>query len=187
MANASYTRAKTRAVLGLAAMVLCGSAQAVHAAPPATPPATTSSECPAPAADTGRFLDARAFTVQTPRGALSLVPVTDEPSRQRGLMCVVRIPPGRGMIFVFPPPQREQNFWMKNTLVPLDMVFVGSDGVVRDVAADVPATPRGTADGDVARREGLGEYVIELGAGVAAGLGIERGTKLALPTLSARP
>ena len=100
-------------------------------------------------------------------------------------MCVVRIPPDKGMLFVFAPPESVQGFWMKNTLVPLDMVFVTASGTVSSIAPNVPATPEGTADDAVARREGLGQFVIELGAGEAARHGIVAGTKLTLPALSA--
>jgi uncharacterized membrane protein (UPF0127 family) len=163
-------------------VVLAVSAQA----PVPTPPATMSDECPAPANATAHFLAAAAFAVRAPRGELSLVPVDDEPARERGLMCVVRIPPGKGMIFVFVPPDRPQAFWMKNTLVALDMVFVTAAGRVTSVAADVPATRNGTPDDAVARRGGFGRFVIELGAGDAARHGVVRGTKLALPALTAQ-
>jgi len=102
-------------------------------------------------------------------------------------MCVVRVPRGKGMIFVFAPPERVQGFWMKNTLVALDMVFLTAAGTVTTVAANIPPTPRGTPDEDVARREGFGQFVIEIGAGDAARHGIVRGTKLALPALTAQP
>ncbi len=142
-----------------------------------TPPPTSSSDCPTPAGDTHAFLGAAAYAVGAPRGELSLVPVTTEAKRARGLMCVVRVPAGRGMLFVFAPPDRVQAFWMKNTLVPLDMLFVTAGGVVTAVAANVPATPKGTPDAAVARRQGLGQFVIELGAGDAARHRIARGTK----------
>jgi uncharacterized membrane protein (UPF0127 family) len=75
---------------------------------------------------------------------------------------------------------------MKNTLVPLDMLFVHGDGTVDSVAANVPATPNGTPDDKIARRGGIGQFVIELGAGDAARLGITSGTKLVLPPLQAK-
>ncbi len=150
-----------------------------------TPPATTSSDCPATEADTHRFLVAPAVRVRAPAGELSLVAVNREATRERGLMCVVRIPPGKGMLFVFAPPDRDQGFWMKNTLVALDMVFVTAGGIVNSVAADIPPTPNGTPDIAVARRQGFGQYVIELGSGEAARHGIVRGTKLVLPALTA--
>jgi len=171
----------------LAGVIAALTAQAPQARPDSapTPPATSSSECPRPAIDTRKFLTADALSVRAPRGELALVPVTQAASRERGLMCVVRVPPGRGMLFAFAPPERKQDFWMKNTLVPLDMVFVTAAGSVTTVAADVPATPRGTPDTEVARRAGLGTFVIELAAGDAARHGIVPGTKLALPTLTA--
>ena len=168
-------------VLGAAFFAL--SAQAPQPVP--TPPATSSADCPLPEADTHKFLSSAAIDVAAPRGRLALVPVTTEAARERGLMCVVRVPLDRGMIFVFAPPERPQGFWMKNTLVSLDMVFVTSAGIVSTVAANVPATQRGTADNAVARRAGLAQYVIELAAGDAARHGIVHGTKLALPTLTA--
>ncbi len=182
----------------LPAIVLFATMQAPLAAPataspPATPapapaPATptSSDECPNVAVDTGKFLNGKTITVATPRSAMKLVVVNDDATRERGLMCVVRIPHGRGMIFVFPPPDALQPFWMKNTLVPLDMVWVRGDGVVSDIAENVPATPRGTPDDQVARAQGTGRFVIELGAFDAARLGILKGTKLTLPALQAK-
>ncbi len=151
----------------------------------ATPPPTSSADCITTTIDTAAFLKAPAIAVRAPRGELALVEVNQNATRERGLMCVVRVPPGRGMIFVFAPPQHEQEFWMKNTLVELDMIFVTADGIVTAVASDVPATPRDTPEDQVARRHGLATYVIELGAGDAARHGIVRGTKLALPALTA--
>lgn len=152
-------------------------------APAQTPPPTTSDECPAVAVDTNAFLANPTIAVRTPRGPLALVVVSDAAALERGLMCVVRIPHGRGMLFLFPPGDVLQSFWMKNTLVPLDMIFVQGDGVVSTVAVNVPATPHGTPDSQVARAQGLGRYVIELGAGDAARFGIVTGTKLHIPKL----
>jgi len=152
----------------------------------ATPPPTSSDECPNVAVDTDKFLNGATVTVRAPRGAMKLVVVNDDPSRERGLMCVVRVPHARGMLFVFAPPDADQGFWMKNTLVPLDMVFVRGDGVVSNVAVNVPATPRGTPDDRVARASGMGRFVIELGAFDAARLGIVKGTTLPVPPLEAK-
>lgn len=172
----------------LSACALLGTmAQSPAPASAPTPPATTSAECPSPARDTRRFLAAAGIAVHAPRGHLSLVPVASEQTRERGLMCVVRIPSGRGMLFVFDPPDRMQGFWMKNTLVALDMVFVTAAGTVTSVAADVPPTPNGTPDIAVGRRQGRGRFVIELGAGDAARHGIVAGTKLPFPAFTAQP
>ena len=78
------------------------------------------------------------------------------------------VPPHTGMIFVF-DTRRPVAFWMKNTLVPLDMIFVAADGTVRRVFANVPVLHADTAGrtrfrAKAARRK----YVIELHAGEAA-------------------
>jgi uncharacterized membrane protein (UPF0127 family) len=83
------------------------------------------------------------------------------------------------MIFVF-QQTAAQEFWMKNTLIPLDMVFVRANGRVDSVAANVPSTTTDTADLDIPWRYGTGSYVIELAAGEAAKAGIVRGTQLDL-------
>ncbi len=155
------------------------------ALPGATPAPTQSTECPATAHDTALFAAMPSFTVNAPRGTLALSVALNTESRERGLMCVTALPPGRGMIFVFPGGNDMQSFWMKNTLVQLDMLFVDADGTVTSVAAHVPATPLGTSDAHVARRQGTGKFVIELGGGDAARHHIVKGTKLALPPLRA--
>jgi uncharacterized membrane protein (UPF0127 family) len=119
------------------------------------------------------------------RGAakpLALAVASDERTRELGLMCVTRLRPQHGMIFVF-DDDSVQEFWMKNTLVPLDMVWVASDGTVTHVAANVPASTRDTPDESVARRRGEGRYVIELPGGEAAIDGIRTGVTFSLPTL----
>ncbi len=116
---------------------------------------------------------------------LVLAVAADERSRELGLMCVTRLKPHSGMIFVFSAPD-VQEFWMKNTLVPLDMVWVAPDGMVTSVAAHVPASTRTTPDDAVARRRGEGLYVIELADGEAAADGVVVGAKLSLPKLVSR-
>ncbi|HTV73584.1 MAG TPA: DUF192 domain-containing protein [Candidatus Acidoferrales bacterium] len=127
----------------------------------------------------------RLYDVATPRGVLALYTATDEAQREYGLMYQTRLPAHSGMIFKFPDGDLVRVFWMKNTLIPLDMVFVKADGVVSSVAADVPATKESTPDEQVPRRSGVGEYVIELNAGEAASDGLRRGVRLRLAHLDA--
>ena len=121
--------------------------------------------------------------VRAPAAPLVLAIAADEPTRELGLMCVTHLRPHTGMVFVFASAM-EQDFWMKNTLVPLDMVWVGSDGTVTSVAARVPASTRDTPNERVARRSGTGRYVIELPDGEAASDGIRAGVTLPLLTLN---
>ncbi len=102
---------------------------------------------------------------------------SDDRSQELGLMCVTHLRAHRGMLFVFANDD-DHGFWMKNTLVPLDMVWVTDKGVVTMVAAHVPASTRETPDARVARRTGYGKYVIELPSGEAAADGVATGVTL---------
>ncbi|HEY8313762.1 MAG TPA: DUF192 domain-containing protein [Candidatus Baltobacteraceae bacterium] len=113
-------------------------------------------------------------TLCVPRATLRVEIADTEPARERGLMDRTVLAPHTGMLFVF-DADRQVEFWMKDTLVPLDMVFVGADGVVRSVAARVPSTTPATAESKIPRRDGTAKYVIELPAGEAAADGIRPG------------
>jgi hypothetical protein len=140
---------------------------------------------PLPASDAGtRPLPT--VEVSGPAVRLTLAVAADERSRELGLMCVTHMRPQRGMIFVF-GRALEQEFWMKNTLVPLDMVWIGADGRITTVAQRVPASTRETPDDAVARRSGYGAYVIELRSGEAAPDGLRPGVLLPIPKLQALP
>ena len=75
-----------------------------------------------------------------------------------------------GMLFVFEQP-RVHAFWMKNTLIPLDMIFIGADRRIVGIVEN--AEPQ---DADGARRCGApSQYVLEIGGGLSARLGIRAG------------
>lgn len=127
----------------------------------------------------------RTVAIQTPTETLTLEVADTSASREHGLMFRTLVPSGKGMIFVF-GADGEQRFWMKNTLVPLDMIFVDADGKITSIAAHVPASTRVTPDDRVAVREGKGKYVIELRAGEAERAGLHSGIRLDLPKLEPR-
>lgn len=105
------------------------------------------------------------------------IEIADEPhERQRGLMFRQSMPADRGMLFVFPAESR-QGFWMQNTPLALDLMFVGADGTVRAIA---PGTPFSTAS---ISPDVESQFVLELLAGTAQKMGIEVGDRLRHPRI----
>lgn len=104
------------------------------------------------------------------------VAATDE-RRQRGLMHVPEVPDGAGMLFVY-EHERTGAFWMKNTLVPLDIAFTGMDGDIRAILTMEPceADPCPTYDPEVEFAAAL-----EVPAGWFADNGVAAGDELEAP------
>ncbi len=96
-------------------------------------------------------------------------------SRARGLMHRESLPPMAGMLFVYPAP-RQVGFWMKNTLIPLDMLFVDSTGTVTSLHhMAIPHDERPIfGDSDTIA-------VLEINGGLARRMGISAGTQLQHP------
>ena len=128
----------------------------------------------------------RPLDVRTPHGTLRLAVANTEPAREHGLMNVSFVPAGQGMIFAFPDGDLQRGFWMKDTITPLDMIFVRADGTITSVEVNVPATTPKTPDDRVARRNGVGRFVIELGAGQAGQYGLLPGSRLVIPPVAAQ-
>jgi uncharacterized membrane protein (UPF0127 family) len=106
------------------------------------------------------------ITIRTQRATLTLQVAKTEAQRERGLMSVTKLAPHTGMVFVF-EEDAPVEFWMKDTLIPLDMIFVGADCVVRRVFSNVPVVPLDTPDDQIPRRDGTAKFVIELPANEA--------------------
>ncbi len=121
--------------------------------------------------------------VHAPRADLTLEVARTDAQRAHGLMDRKTVPEHTGMIFVFDTDE-PVDFWMKDTLVPLDMIFVAADGTVRRVYSDVPIPRAGVADDAIPREAGTAKYVIELHAGEAAQDGIAAGVRLDLHGVS---
>ena len=106
--------------------------------------------------------------VTLPDGFVVDALIADTPKKQeKGLMFVTQLPENKGMLFVFNENQ-PQLFWMKNTLIDLDMVFIGADKKVTSIEAEVPHSYTYTPDREVATAYGFGKYVLELPAKTAA-------------------
>lgn len=91
----------------------------------------------------------------------------------RGLMFRTELPPGEGMIFPYQSPQI-LGFWMKNTPLPLDIIFIDEDGRIINIAART--TPY-SLDSVYSDRPAMA--VLEIAGGRAAELGIKPGDKVA--------
>jgi uncharacterized membrane protein (UPF0127 family) len=116
--------------------------------------------------------------VRAPDALLELRVADTITKREYGLMCVRSLPIHTGMIFVYRDGDNMRSYWMKNTLIPLDMIWVLKNGRVDTVHANVPSTTVDTPDEKIPTRTGTGSYVIELAAGEAARAGIKPGAML---------
>jgi hypothetical protein len=145
----------------LTALLVMACTKAQPADPATTPPAT-SAQAASPAATPAPALPHIVF----PDNYRVLVEVAaDDDTRQQGLMYRDRLQDGAGMIFLFAKPG-DYPFWMKNTLIPLDLIWIDEGHKIVHVAHDVPpckadpcpnVPPNATASS-----------VLEVAAGVAA-------------------
>lgn len=106
------------------------------------------------------------------------VEVADEPrERSQGLMHRPSLPRSSGMLFVYDAPQIA-TFWMRNTLIPLDMIFADETGLVTHVHENAVPLDETTINGG----ENV-QYVLEINGGLAGRLGIGPGTELRHPSI----
>ncbi len=118
------------------------------------------------------------LSIQTAKGKVEFqVEVADEPQkRSTGLMHRSELALNRGMIFDMSDDYkraRPVNFWMRNTFIPLDMLFINPDGTIKAIAENtVPHNDKGVGPGVPVWA------VLELQGGAAAKLGIKAGDKV---------
>ena len=96
-----------------------------------------------------------------------------EKTREYGLMCRKLVAPDRGMLFDFKGPVDNVAFWMRNTLIPLDIVYIRPDGTVLSIARNVPPLNENPVPAG-----GRIRAVLELASGRAAQLGILPGDRI---------
>lgn len=139
-------------------------------------------------AQSGPIEDLAAF----PRGKLEIadgkkvkhtfdVWLADSPQRQaQGLMFVRALPDLRGMLFVHESP-KPISMWMKNTYIPLDMVFIDEHGRIQQIVEH--ATPHSL---DIIRSNEPALAVLEIAGGEAKRLGLHTGQRVTHPALAIR-
>ena len=96
---------------------------------------------------------------------------------QEGLMYRLYLPPNKGMLFI-EPEDRVWSMWMKNTFIPLDMLFIDRNGMIVKVAKN--AKPHDLTPINSPQKVA---GVLEIGGGVAADQGIAVGDKVILPEI----
>jgi len=105
---------------------------------------------------------------------------TTEEEKQNGLMWRKELPDGKGMLFDFSPEQ-QISMWMKNTYIPLDMIFIRADGRILRIAENTePLSTKIISSG------GLARGVLEVIAGTAQKYGIQPGDRVAHPLFGKR-
>jgi uncharacterized protein len=130
---------------------------------------------PAESAQLDRFFPRSTMQIATPDARLHNFKIwiaDNDQRRARGLMFVKHIGEEEGMLFIYPQAMRA-SMWMKNTFIPLDMLFVAADGKVMQVVANTEPQSLKTieSDSDVIA-------VIELKGGTASKLHIAKGARV---------
>ncbi|MGF1511463.1 MAG: DUF192 domain-containing protein [Myxococcota bacterium] len=113
-------------------------------------------------------------TVDTKNGPVTFsAEVADtERERARGLMFRDCLPEDEGMLFLSPRPF-QQSFWMRNTLIPLDIIFIREDRRILGIVEE--ASPRTDTHRSV---PGASQFVLEIAGGLSKELGIEAGQRV---------
>ncbi len=123
------------------------------------------------------------LTLQTSGGERVItIEVAETPEEQAyGLMFRTSLDDARGMLFPH-AEARELNMWMRNTYIPLDMVFIRADGVVQRIEARTePLSER------VIASEGPAKAVLELNGGAAERMGLKAGDRVVYPPMFPKP
>jgi uncharacterized protein len=105
------------------------------------------------------------------RPRLNVELARSEPEKARGLMYRTKLPDAQGMLFSWEGVEEPRMFWMRNTCIPLDMMFIARDGTITGILEQVPTLndePRGVPC--------PAAYVLEVNAGWSRAHGIQSGT-----------
>jgi uncharacterized protein len=131
-----------------------------------------------PAAALEKFATSE-LTIESASGPhkFSIELALSEPQMEQGLMWRPVLPADHGMLFDFGAPTRV-TMWMKNTLIPLDMLFLDPEGRIVDIHEH--AVPRST---DIIAGKVPARYVVELNGGTVARLGIKLGDLATSPEI----
>jgi uncharacterized protein len=119
------------------------------------------------------------------KSVIELEEANSEQEQQIGLMARTSMPLNHGMAFNFTPPVPAR-FWMRNTLIPLDMLFV-REGKIKNIQADVPPCKADPCPNYGPDNGELIDRVVELNAGQAKKLGLKVGDQLNIQKITPAP
>jgi uncharacterized membrane protein (UPF0127 family) len=116
------------------------------------------------------------FPVKVNKSCLSLWVMNNDARRTEGMMFLqdFEVKPNQGMLFVF-PSAKPRAFWMRNTFIPMDAVFIGANKRVLNIS---PLKP---FDETPVKSKGAAKYVIELKMGTSAKIGLKPGVLVNIP------
>ena len=118
-------------------------------------------------------------TIETEHGSFEvLVDIADTPEeRTKGLMFVESLGDDNGMLFVF-KEERTVGFWMKNTLIPLDLLFISKELEIADIKSEFEPCEADPCETYVSKEPAM--YVLEVNSGYIADKNIKIGDKIHL-------
>lgn len=105
--------------------------------------------------------------------------VSTPKERAKGLMFREFLEERHGMLFVF-ENESVQEFWMKNTFIDLDIIYLDKDFKITEIFHSVPKSKLGDTDEKISRVRGVGKYVLEISAGTAERFHLKSGDKLTI-------
>jgi uncharacterized membrane protein (UPF0127 family) len=110
-----------------------------------------------------------------------MVEIADDPvEMMRGLMYRLNMDNEEGMLFIY-PDEAIRTFWMRNTYISLDIIFIKADGTIDSIAEHTtPLSER------IIPSEGPSRFVLEINAGQSDALGIEPGDRVSGPAIESR-
>lgn len=126
------------------------------------------SSVPPPEPDAGGEVFRIPVTIEGANGRVTIQAEVADTSEERskGLMFREHLGENEGMIFLF-PQEAQQSFWMRNTLIPLDMIFIRADRTILGIVEN--AEPRTDTPRSV---PGKSQFVLEIAGGASRGLGL---------------
>ncbi|MCG2724754.1 MAG: DUF192 domain-containing protein [Elusimicrobia bacterium] len=116
---------------------------------------------------------------------ISVEVASDEKSRQKGLMFRKSLKQNEGMLFVF-DDNSQKHFWMKNTFVDLDIIFIGEDFIINRIFKDIKKTAPNMKDSEIEMVSAKGKYILELAAGSAKKHRLRPGLKIEIINMSVK-